>query len=366
MVNTLLSHRYVLAAFSLFFLYILLTSLQSVFHLQSTLHQQLGRRIAHDQHAYIVNATTRELHALYDEEFNISDFGRMGDRVSQFSLLAESITTDPSFDREPLVSLLRKYFPWWQPLPTTYTPLQRPSSNQVGGTGIVICAGSSNLIYAIHLIRSLRNVLNSKLPIQVAYAGDSDLSFPDRITITDLGSDIETLNLLDYFDDGIAGLQDGGWAMKPFAMLASRFQKTIMLDADAIFLRSPDELFESESGLVETGTLFWHDRAFKNGMESRHAWVRSIMEGRQPSVMLNQSLFWQEGVYQEMDSAVVCMDKGRSNVFMSLLFASWMNTKRVRTEVTYDHVHGKLPTLSLSSIICLTSNRRQRNLLARL
>jgi len=338
-----MSHRYVLAAFSAFFLYILSASLRGVSNLQLSLHQQLSGHIAHHEHAYVADTTTQELQASYDERFNISDFGTMGERISQFSLLAHSTAADPSIDREPLLALLRKYFPWWQPRQASYTPWQHSTSDQVGITGIVICVGSSNLIYAMHTVLSLRNVLHSKLPIQIAYGGDSDLSFSDRVAITDIGPDIETLNVRDYFDEEIAGLHNGGWAMKPFAMLACRFQKTIVLDADAIFVRSPDQLFQTEPGLVETGTLFWHDRAFNAKPEARHSWVRDIMGHREPSAMLNQSLFWQKNIYHEMDSAALCMDKGRPNVFMSLLFSCWMNTRRVRDKVTYQKVHGELP-----------------------
>ncbi len=339
---TFVSHRYVLAALSAFFLYILSVSFRAVSNLQSSLHQQLGGLAAHNEHAHVANLTAQGLQGSYDEAFNISDFGTMGDRVSQFSSLAHSTAADPSVDREPLLMLLRKYFPWWQPRPATYTPWQQSTSDQIGTTGIVICVGSSNLIYAMHTVLSLRNVLHSKLPIQIAYGGDSDLSFSDRVAITDLGPDIETLNVRDYFDEEIAGLHNGGWAMKPFAMLASRFRKTIVLDADAVFVRSPDQLFQTEPGLVETGTLFWHDRAFDAKPERRHAWVREVMGHRQPSPMLNQSLFWQKSIYHEMDSAALCMDKSRPNVFMSLLFSCWMNTRQVRDKITYQHVHGEL------------------------
>lgn len=53
--------------------------------------------------------------------------------------------------------------------------------------------------------------------------------------------------------------------MKLFAVLASRCQRTIFLDADAVFLQSPDRLFETKAGLMEIGALFWHDRAFRRG-----------------------------------------------------------------------------------------------------
>ncbi|KAG6999288.1 hypothetical protein G7Y79_00036g072440 [Physcia stellaris] len=326
------------------------TSLRGISHLKSHLPLIPHNGPSDTYHAQVANATTRELQSLLQDPPEPENFAEMGDRIARLSTLAETAMKDPSLDRQPLTSLLRGYFPWWQPASATYVPWQRQPNVFEAEKGIVICAGSSNLIFALHLIRSLRNVLNSTLPIQVAYAGDEDLSFHDRRVFTDLGPDIETMDLLHYFDNGMSGLVGGSWAMKPFAMLASRFKKTMVVDADAIFLRAPDNIFEEEPGLLETGTLFWHDRAFiQEDDRGRHDWVRSIMEGREPSPKLNESLFWTADAYQEMDSAVVCMDKGRSNVFMSLLFACWMNTRKVREQETYKHVHGDKETFWLAS-----------------
>ena len=57
--------------------------------------------------------------------------------------------------------------------------------------------------------------------------------------------------------------------MKPFTLLALKYPRTILADVDAIFLRSPDDLFNQHTGLSETGALFYHDRAIgsDDGME---------------------------------------------------------------------------------------------------
>jgi hypothetical protein len=44
------------------------------------------------------------------------------------------------------------------------------------------------------------------------------------------------------------------WAIKPFAALASTFEKVIVIDADSVFLQPPENLL-SETGWQETGTL---------------------------------------------------------------------------------------------------------------
>ena len=126
-----------------------------------------------------------------------------------------------------------------------------------------MCAGSNNFLFAVQHIQTLRNVLHSTLPIQVAYASDDDLHYSDRVLLQNLGPNIETLNLLDHFDESIAGLKTGTWAQKPFAMLASRFEKVIIVDADTIFMQKPDKVFDDEPGLVETGTMFYHDMTWR-------------------------------------------------------------------------------------------------------
>ena len=214
-----------------------------------------------------------------------------------------------------------------------------------------MCAGSKNFLFAVHHIQTLRNVLHSTLPIQVAYAGDDDLHYSDRVLLTNLGPNIETLNLLDHFDESVTGLRTGTWAQKPFAMLASRFQKVIIVDADTIFMQKPDSVFMEEPGLVETGTMFYHDMTWRVYQDERQGWFHRLMEGREPSKMLNQSAFWSEGVFVEMESGVVCMDKGRPSVFMSLVFSSWMETEDVRKTVTDEHTHGKPNISSLITVV---------------
>ena len=303
--------------------------------------------VAHQIHIEQLNTTQHALQALLAESIPKDDFSGMGDRVALFSSLMQTHLSDASLDKTSFLSQFRDFFPWWNPAPSTYTPWSSPSSASMENTtGIVMCAGSNNFLFAVHHIQTLRNVLHSTLPIQVAYAGDGDLHYADRVFLTNIGPNVETLNLLDHFDEAVAGLRTGTWAQKPFAMLASRFQKVILVDADTLFMQKPDKVFEAEPGLVETGTMFYHDMAWRVYKDDRQGWFHRLMEGREPSKMLNQSAFWSEGVYVEMESGVVCMDKGRPGVFMSLVFSTWMETEEVRTTVTNVHTHGEYPRQS--------------------
>jgi len=315
------------------------TFLWNLYDLKFSIRKQVD--IDAQQRVQNVDSYVHDLQLLLRAPFNIYDFGHMGERISLFSKLATEVTLDKSLSQRELMDLLKKYFPWWMFTPSVYLPWAPPAGTSET-TGIVISAGSGNMVFAIHLIHSLRNVVHSKLPITIAYAGDNDLSFSDRVKLTSIGPDIDTLNILDAFDDAIGGLQGGGWGLKPFSILGSRYQRVIMADADAIFLKNPDYVFETEPGLIDTGTLFWHDRFIPNGDDGgRVAWFKEMMHDKTPSAMLNSSLFWHQNSFHEMDSSCVIMDKGRPNVFMSLVFATWMNTEEVRREVTYQKFHGK-------------------------
>ncbi|MCJ1469107.1 hypothetical protein MMC07_007740 [Pseudocyphellaria aurata] len=320
---------------------------------------QLSRIFGDDQFnpqspAGLATATAFELEGLLREPYGVLDFASMANRIVKFGVLADLTMTEKTVDEAIIFSLLGKHFPWWQPEQSTYIPWHRRQKSDSHDTGIVICVGSRNKLYAIHLIRILRDVLHSKLPIEIAYGGDGDLPFKDRRDFMALDDNIRLINLVDLFDESVGSLRHGGFAMKPFAMLASRFRRVIMADADAIFLRAPDQLFKSEPGLVETGTFFWHDRAFKRPTATAKPWVESLLGARGPSPSLSQTTFWTDGLSEQQDSAVVCMDKGRPKVFMSLLFSVWMNLKVVREQVTYKNTLGDKESFWLAAELTQT------------
>lgn len=204
----------------------------------------------------MARATALELEELLQKPINISDFVNIAHRIVKFGLLAETTVTDDTVDKGVILSLLEKHFPWWLPDTSTYMPWHRRPKSDLHDTGIVICAGSGDKIFTIHLIRILRDVLHSKLPIEIAYGGDEDLSFVDRHDLMAVNHDIRLVNLVDHFDERVGSFRDGGYALKSFSILASRFRRVIMADADTIFLRAPDRIFMTEPGLVETGTFF--------------------------------------------------------------------------------------------------------------
>ena len=69
----------------------------------------------------------------------------------------------------------------------------------------------------------------------------------------------------------------GGWALRPFAILASSFKKVILCDADTIFLQDPAVLLQ-EPGFRDTGTVFYHDRLLAPAKAEVYDWVDNILE----------------------------------------------------------------------------------------
>ncbi|KAB8068516.1 mannosyltransferase putative-domain-containing protein [Aspergillus leporis] len=219
------------------------------------------------------------------------------------------------------------------------------ASFEPGSAGIVIPTSNKTLRFAAHLIGSLRSVLKSTLPIQVVYAGDNDLTPDSRERLSQLvesGPPLEFLDILTVFDDSTLQLQSGGWAIKAFAALGSRFERVILADADAVFFQQPEVLLDHEA-FVRTGALLFHDRLLWPGaFKERHEWWESQI--RQPSPALNISLVWTEWYAEEGDSGLVVLDKSRMDIFTGLFHIGWQNSYSVREETTYKITYGDKET----------------------
>ena len=300
---------------------------------------------------------TSTLEGLLENDLDSSDLAGKARRVSALSTLLEAINEDPTIPRDNFFRFRTQEFGWWKLRSKTYLPWENAAESEVGPmelTGIVMCVGQRDLVLAVQNIRTLRNVLGSTLPIEVFYAGEQDFPWDKRKQFEDLDLNVQILNILDFYDDTVAGISDSlagnGWVMKPFAMLASRFQKAILVDADTIFLQRPDAYFDDDVHLKETGTLFYHDRAVKGGYTGwidTLKWIKKTLKDRKPSAMLEGSIFWTAKLEHQQESGLVFMDKAKSDVFTSLMFAAWMNTKAVRAYVSR-HVFGDKETFWLA------------------
>jgi hypothetical protein len=151
--------------------------------------------------------------------------------------------------------------------------------------GVVISTGKDGgFRWAIHQIVTLRAVLNSTLPIEVFYGGDNDLpeKYCDFINNLETafpgGGSIKTVDITEKFPDpnGMLGLP-GGWAMRPYAILASSFKTAILADADTIFVQDPRVLL-GEVTFKEYGSIFWHDRTLTPASDETYKWADELLE----------------------------------------------------------------------------------------
>lgn len=189
---------------------------------------------------------------------------------------------------------------------------------------------------------TLKNVHRTKLPITIVYAGGGDLTVERRAALRAISPDVETIDLLNFFDEDHVGLEGGGWALKVFTIIASQYREVILCDADVVFLQDPEVLFDTP-GYIKTGTLYFRDREIFPGDGNVHQWWAGIVEGRTPSLQMQSSRwFTEQASREEMESGVVVYNKGRREVALGLVFVGYLNIKSVREPVTYAQTYGEI------------------------
>jgi len=241
-------------------------------------------------------------------------------------------------DNEPLFKLFNKVhknlYPW------IYGKQFLAIDEFIGsyhGRGIVICTGSFHFKYAQSTIDTLRNLLRTKLPIEVFYNGEDDLTMKEQQTLLAYPN-VYLSNLSDYFNDDIIKCKK--WAIKPYAILASRFTEVILIDADALFIRDPAELFKSK-GYEETGTLFFRDRTLpKNSPNDSLLWFKEW--AKNPLEETKNSRFWNGLTVHEMDSSAVVINKEKA--LLGLLSVCKLNEYAIREGMVYRHIYGDKET----------------------
>jgi len=277
-----------------------------------------------------------------------ADFGEMGKRLQILKEWiahreAASLTQEEEDAWSTIIeSAAMSLVPFIQSPFPDHRPLERLRDGFVPGSrGIVITTGKKCFRYACHLVAGLREVLGSRLPIQVVYAGERDLPTEYRDFITSRAANVTTLDITSVFDDTTLDLANAGWAVKAFAILGSTFEQVILLDADAVFVQPPEVIFDVHPQYAETGTLLFHDRLLWQGaFKERHSWWEKELAHTELSSTIRQSKVFVEKYAEEGDSGVVAVDKSRLDVFIGLLHIGWQNTKDVRDAFTYVQGHG--------------------------
>jgi hypothetical protein len=209
----------------------------------------------------------------------------------------------------------------------------RDIQSKFHGRGIVISTGKWHFKLAYHAIKSFHQVLKSPLPVEVLYAGPNDLT-DAMIQAFNALPNVKTVDILEYF--GEESKDARGWAIKPFAMLASSFAEIIFIDADGLFFQDPNVLFEKSQLYKRDGALFFFDRTMRTDEET--TWLNSYL--LHPSKYAKGNRYLTKKSIHEMESGVVVMDKSRTDVLHGLLAVCKMNSAFERDAVTYKHMHG--------------------------
>jgi alpha 1,3-mannosyltransferase len=277
--------------------------------------------------------------------FSDGDFGELGLRLQMIAEYIEKAERSPKTTKEDVLAdideTLLSMLPFLKnPVKADHKPFQSLRANLVPGSrGIVIPVGKDQFRFTAHLVKALRDVLQSKLPIQIAFAGEADLPKEYQDALISLGSDIELLDILTIFNNEPLQLP-GGWAIKPFALLACKFEQAILMDADAVMLQDPAVIFDYD-GYKGTGTYMFHDRLlWQNVFKDRQKWWKEEMAHHKPTSALLKSLVYTEGYGEEQDSGVVVLDKRRLDVNIALLHVCWQNSRAVREQYTYRQTYG--------------------------
>ncbi|KAF9345264.1 hypothetical protein BGX26_003348 [Mortierella sp. AD094] len=254
--------------------------------------------------------------------------GRDRDREKALLELAKSHAEIDFF-----LKLEHRLFPWLHSQRRTAFSLYESYS----GRGYVLCAGNRQFEFVVASVQAIRSKLKSDLPIQVLYINHWDLSENRREFLRQMTHDIEVIDISTLLDNGYMKL--GGWSIKAFAILASKFEEAMLIDSDVFFLRNPDELF-SDPGYQATGALFFYDRSLGGGAKTALNFKKSVIPFMSTFPSTTRMLR-RIGDHEQESGVVVTNKKER---ITGLLSVCKMNGKWERDLWTYKKFYGDKET----------------------
>lgn len=195
-----------------------------------------------------------------------------------------------------------------------------------------MCVGDDQFKHAATSVQAVREILKSDMPIEIFYIDEYDLS-PEKRKYFESIDNVKTIDISKRINNYYTRF--GGWAIKPYAMLASSFTEVILMDADVFLFKDPTSFFEDE-GYKATGALFFLDRTLFNQFYQGRKWLKSFLPTH--SSYVQQSRWWKTTSTHEQESGIVVMNKKKA--LFGLLATCKMNDKKERDRVSYRHSHG--------------------------
>jgi hypothetical protein len=274
-----------------------------------------------------------------------TDFVKLGDQLRVFKKVNDFVwksEINSRFNKEVkeavefLAEIDNILFPWLKPSFSSTLDLRQSFTNK---DGIVLCSGNHHTKMAIATIKMIREIYKCDLPVEVFYIGDGDLSVQNRELYEEIPR-VKTRNIEKLFDNDILKL--GGWAVKTFSILASSFKNTMLIDADVVFLQSPQKLFDSLL-FKKHGALFYHDRSLFGSSDETQNWFKSFMPKPQSKYSKSFRIFNKQTGH-EQESGVVLINK--EMVLPGLLASCTLNVDKIRNQA-YEQVFGDKETFWL-------------------
>ncbi len=141
-------------------------------------------------------------------------------------------------------------------------------SETFDGQGIVVCGGGIKYGACAYVLVRLLRYLGCDLPIEVWCLNDDEFD-PSWIELVK-PYDVECVNAAEVLKSH-PHRKLGGWELKPYAILHSRFREILFLDADNVPVVDPSFLFNTPQ-YTQTGTLFWPDPEDVQTAVTNSAW----------------------------------------------------------------------------------------------
>jgi hypothetical protein len=192
------------------------------------------------------------------------------------------------------------------------------------GRGIVICGGGVKYFTNTWVCVNRLRKSGCQLPIEVWHLDEHELDEKMSALFAPLG--VDCINAREVRRRYPARIP-GGWELKAYAILHSKFREVLFLDADNVAVANPEYLFETAQ-YESTGAIFWPD--YDHGKDKKALPIWRSCGLRQP----NEA---------EFETGQIVVDKQRC--WEALCLSLWFNEN---SNFYYQHLYGDKETFHIA------------------